>query len=83
LTARPYGVENVYTCLIRFWAAYNITDPQWYGLAIVTFAGVIFLNATELLIYRTARLKEAVPTLATPSVALIWMLLQKQHYTGA
>ncbi|KAI0882827.1 uncharacterized protein GGS22DRAFT_190808 [Annulohypoxylon maeteangense] len=43
LLAHVYGVKNFYTSFIRFYAAYHITNPQLYDLALMTFIGVLFL----------------------------------------
>lgn len=82
LLAHVYGVKNVYTALIRGYAAYHMSNPQLYSLGMASFAGVIFLNGTELLVYRTARPKESAPTLIMSGSALLWMALQRQYYTG-
>ncbi len=47
----------MYTALIRGYAAYNITSPELYNLALLTFVGVLFLYTSELVIYRTVRLR--------------------------
>ncbi|XXG98162.1 hypothetical protein Hte_004483 [Hypoxylon texense] len=59
LLAHVYGVKNVYTSLIRLYAAYNLTNPLMYDLAIWTFVGVLFLYITEVFVYKTARIREA------------------------
>ncbi len=52
-------MENSYTALIRAFAAYHMANPQVYHLAIFTFVGVLFLCTSEMFIWRTVRLKEA------------------------
>ncbi|KAK4240772.1 hypothetical protein C8A03DRAFT_31046 [Achaetomium macrosporum] len=80
LLARVYGVKNTYTSLIRIYAAYHITNPELYHLAMCTFAGVLFLYGTEWLVYRTVRTREVGFPLVTASSGLIWMLAQREFY---
>ncbi|PNY27767.1 Uncharacterized protein TCAP_02304 [Tolypocladium capitatum] len=82
LCARLYGMKNVYTSLIRAYAAYNISNPQLYALAMASFLGVVFLNGTELVVYRTARPKECAVALIAPTTALLWMSSQRHYYIG-
>lgn len=71
---------NVYTSLTRIYAAYNITNPQVYDLAMWSFAGVVFLNTSEMLVYRTSRFKEAAWAIGNASSAFLWMYLQRDWY---
>ena len=80
LTARLYGMKNVYTGLIRACAAYNIANPALYALAMATFAGVIFLNGTECFVYKTARPKETLAAVVLPVLVLLWMGTQREYY---
>ncbi|PLB44536.1 hypothetical protein P170DRAFT_440803 [Aspergillus steynii IBT 23096] len=58
LLAHVYGMKNVYSGLIRLYAAYNISNPQLYDLATVTFVGVLVLYVGELWVWRTVRVQE-------------------------
>ncbi|KAI0125874.1 ergosterol biosynthesis protein-like protein Erg28 [Xylariales sp. AK1849] len=80
LLARVYGVKNIYTSLIRLYAAYHITNGQLYVLAILTFAGVLFLYVTELTIHKTVRVKEGVFSFINAGSGLVWMVLQREWY---
>ncbi|CAM1508894.1 Fc.00g026330.m01.CDS01 [Cosmosporella sp. VM-42] len=80
LLSHVYGVKNVYTSLIRLYAAYHISNAPLYDLAMLTFVGVLFLYATEYGIYRTVRLKEATIPLFTASLGIVWMVLQRDFY---
>lgn len=80
LLARVYGVKNVYTGLIRAYAAYNLANGPVYDLAMCTFAGVLFLYATELGVYGTVRLREAAIPFVTSGAGLLWMGLQRGSY---
>jgi hypothetical protein len=80
LLARVYGVKNVYTTLIRLYAAYHITSPELYNLAMCTFGGVLFLYGTEWLVYRTVRRREVGIPAVTASLGLGWMWVQRGFY---
>ncbi|KAI1738156.1 ergosterol biosynthesis protein-like protein Erg28 [Xylaria scruposa] len=80
LLARVYGVKNIYTSLIRFYAAYYISNPQIYDLATLTFVGVLFLYAGEVFVFRTSRLKETAFSFALSGSALVWMVSQREWY---
>ncbi|KAH0423065.1 hypothetical protein CcaCcLH18_12436 [Colletotrichum camelliae] len=80
LQAHLYGIKNVYTGLIRLYAAYNISNPQLYDLAAWTSAGVLFLYLTEFSIWNTVRARELTFPLVTASANLIWMLWARGYY---
>jgi len=80
LEAHIYGVKNLYSSLIRLYAAYHINNPQLYALALFTQLGVLFLYATEHLIVRTARFKEALFPYVTSGLGLYWMWTQWGFY---
>jgi hypothetical protein len=80
LLARVYGVKNVYTAVIRAYAAYHVANGQVYELAMITFAGVLFLYITELAVYRTVGVKEFVFPMVTAGGGLVWMWSQRDWY---
>jgi hypothetical protein len=80
LLARIYGVKNIYASLIRAYAAYHITNPQVYDLAMCTFVGVLFLYATETFVYRTVEPKGAIFPFVTAGGGLAWMWAQRGWY---
>ncbi|ETN40385.1 uncharacterized protein HMPREF1541_04662 [Cyphellophora europaea CBS 101466] len=81
LQAHLYGIKNCYTALIRMYAAYNLhKSRELYVLAMWTFAGVLFLYITELLLWQTVRLREAFIALVTAAAGLVWMWVQFDHY---
>jgi hypothetical protein len=80
LLARVYGVKNFYTSLIRLYAAYNITNPQVYDLAALTFAGVLFMYAGEVFVYKTSRLRDVASSFLLSGSALVWMITQRGWY---
>jgi hypothetical protein len=80
LLAHVYGVKNIYTSLIRTYAAYQINNPALYNLATFTYAAVLFLFTTELVVWRTVRLREAVFPFVNAGVGLAWMLSSRERY---
>ncbi|KAK4163658.1 ergosterol biosynthesis Erg28 [Cladorrhinum sp. PSN259] len=80
LSARIYGVKNIYTGLMRLYAAYHLANPQLYALAQASFAGVLFLYITELFVYKTARIKECMFPFIGAGSLTVWMWLQKDYY---
>ncbi|KFX97053.1 hypothetical protein V495_03457 [Pseudogymnoascus sp. VKM F-4514 (FW-929)] len=80
LTAHVYGVKNVYTGLIRLYAAYHIGNPQLYTLAQWTFVGVLVLYVGELAIWKTVRMKEGAIPLVTAGLGILWMTIQRDWY---
>lgn len=82
LTAHIYGVKNVYSGLIRLYAAYHIHNRELYTLALVTFAGVLGLYGAELLIWRTVRLRETSTSFIISGTMFCWMLMQMPWYVG-
>ncbi|KAK8090484.1 hypothetical protein PG997_005445 [Apiospora hydei] len=80
LLARVYATKNLYTSLIRLYAAYHVANPQLYDLATCTFAGVLWLYVTELAAYKTVRMREATFPFVTAGVGLVWMVMQREWY---
>jgi len=80
LLAHVYGVKNIYTALIRFYAAYNIDNPQLYTLAEWTFVGVLVLYLGEWAIWRTVRLKEGIFPFVIAGLGIVWMVMQRDWY---
>jgi hypothetical protein len=80
LLAHVYGTKNIYTGLIRTYAAYNITNPVVYDLAILTFVGVLFLYGGEHLVYQNAKLREASFPYVLAGGGMLWMLTQRGYY---
>ncbi|KAI9043951.1 Erg28 family protein [Aspergillus affinis] len=80
LLAHVYGIKNVYSCLIRLYAAYQITNGALYDLALVTFLGVLVLFGSELLVWRTVRIQEGVFPFITAGVGVVWMVSGRGDY---
>ncbi|KAJ9501827.1 hypothetical protein H2202_002789 [Exophiala xenobiotica] len=82
LLSHVYAVQNVYTGFIRILAAYDIENQALYRLAILSFAGVLFLNGSELMIWKTARLHEIKFALGPSALGLVWLITQREWYTA-
>jgi carbon starvation protein CstA len=80
--AHVYAIHNTYTGLIRMYAAYDISNPALYSLALWTYVGVLLLYGTETLVWRTVRPREAVIPLVTAGVGITWMIKQRDWYLG-
>ena len=80
LLAHVYGVKNIYTSFIRAYAAYHIHNQAVYDLAIFTYAGVLFLFVTELVVWRTVRMREAVFPFINAGVGLTWTVATRGWY---
>lgn len=80
LTAHIYGIKNVYSGFIRLYAAYNIHNRELYDLALATYIGVFWLYSTELLLWRTSRLRETASSFVISGGMIVWMLSQRAWY---
>lgn len=66
------------------YAAYNITTPAVYDMAIWTFGIALAHFASEWLGFGTAQFKgRFISPLITASVTLTWMLTQREAYIAA
>lgn len=81
LLAHVYGIKNIYTGLIRFYAAYHLhKSRELYILAMWTFVGVVFLFVSELVVFKTVRLREFMFPAVTCALGLPWMWIQWDYY---
>ena len=78
--AHIYGVKNIYSGLIRLYAAYNIHKRELYHLALMTYVGVFAFYAMEWLIWKTVRLRETASSFLISGVMLSWMLIEQDRY---
>ncbi|KAF2110480.1 ergosterol biosynthesis protein-like protein Erg28 [Lophiotrema nucula] len=83
LLAHIYGIKNVYTALIRLYAAMNVGNRELYDLALLTYVGVLFMSVTEMFVWKTMRGKEAAFPLFNAGVGLVWMIGMRGWYVGA
>jgi hypothetical protein len=81
LTARIFGTWTLIQSLVRLYAAYNISNPQFYGLAFATYAVAWLHFMSEWWVFGTV--KWGAP-LAGPvfisTGSLVWMWMQWGWY---
>ncbi|EWC46212.1 hypothetical protein DRE_04590 [Drechslerella stenobrocha 248] len=81
LSSRTFGTWTLLAALVRFYAAYNISNPAVYDLCIGTFVLAGWHFVSEWLYFGTARLGEGLTgPLIAASTGLTWMLTQRSHY---
>ncbi|KAL8911513.1 MAG: hypothetical protein Q9171_003321 [Xanthocarpia ochracea] len=81
LHSRTFGTYTAVVSIIRLYAAYNITDPLLYQLALWTYVVALGHFYSEWLIFKTARWGEGLAGPLVVSVgSLTWMVLQWGHY---
>ena len=80
LQARLYGLKNLYAGLLTAYAAYHISNPDLYYLAAAVYAGALFFQLSEVFVYRTVGISEAVIPIATIGTLLGWMYLHQDFY---
>ncbi|KAK9492799.1 hypothetical protein V1508DRAFT_354850, partial [Lipomyces doorenjongii] len=56
LSAHTFGCWTILSDFVRFYAAYNITNPQVYALAFWAYVAILFHWTTELLVYHTTKI---------------------------
>lgn len=81
LSARTFGCWTLLSGLVRFYAAYNTSNPEIYALAISAYGAILAHYFSELLIFRTMRLD---PVFALSAgidlIGLVWMYSQWDWY---
>lgn len=84
LLAHVYGTKNIYSGVIRLYAAYNLTSsPHLYDLALWSLIGVLWLYGMECGVYGTVKVREALWPLTFSTVGITWMVMQRDFYLGA
>ncbi|BAE59931.1 unnamed protein product [Aspergillus oryzae RIB40] len=84
LSSRTFGTWTFLSAVIRMYAAYNITTPVAYDLAIWTFGIALVHFVGEWLGFGSAQLKgRFVSPLIVASSTLAWMLTQRESYLSA
>ncbi|RHZ51410.1 hypothetical protein CDV55_102764 [Aspergillus turcosus] len=81
LSSRTFGTWTFLSAVIRMYAAYNITTPVVYDLAIWSFGLALVHFVGEWLVFGSAQLKgRFVSPLIVASSTLAWMLSQREAY---
>ncbi|KAF7128614.1 hypothetical protein CNMCM5793_003402 [Aspergillus hiratsukae] len=84
LSSRTFGTWTFLSAVIRMYAAYNITTPVVYDLAIWSFGLALVHFVGEWLVFGSAQLKgRFVSPLIVASSTLAWMLSQRESYLSA
>lgn len=81
LSARTFGTWTFQTAIIRFYAAYHLSDPVVYQLALSTFVIAFGHFASEWMVFGTARWGAGLASpVAVSTTTVVWMLLQWGWY---
>lgn len=84
LSSRTFGTWTFLSAVVRMYAAYHITTPAVYDLAVWSFGLALAHFVGEWLAFGTAQLKgRFVSPLIVASVTLTWMLTQREAYLSA
>ncbi|KNE66123.1 hypothetical protein AMAG_10375 [Allomyces macrogynus ATCC 38327] len=74
LTGRLFGIWNITSSLVRVYAAYNLTNPTAYRLAMGTFMIALSHFTSEVFFFKSAKLSGAlVSALCVASISTAWM----------
>lgn len=80
LTAHTFGSWLILSGFIRFYAAYNISNPGVYRIAFCTFVAITWHYLTEWLVFRTMDMSSNLAIgLGMDCGAVIWMWM---HWNG-
>ncbi|KAF3937944.1 hypothetical protein ABW19_dt0201555 [Dactylella cylindrospora] len=81
LSSRTFGTWTLLAALVRFYAAYNISDPAVYDICIGTFVIAGWHFFSEWLYFGTARIGDGLTgPLIAATTGLTWMLSQREYY---
>ncbi|KAJ5646058.1 hypothetical protein N7490_002430 [Penicillium lividum] len=82
LSGRVFGTWTFLSAVIRMTAAYNITNPVAYDLALWTYAIALTHFAGELIVGNASLKGRFISPLIVASSSLAWMLTQRGAYLG-
>ncbi|KAI5122926.1 hypothetical protein M0805_007604 [Coniferiporia weirii] len=81
LQARTFAVWTLTSAVVRFYAAYHITDKVVYDMALFTYLIAFGHFSSELFIFRTAKINPGVISpVIVATTSLIWMVTQYDFY---
>ena len=84
LSARTFGTWTALSSVIRLYAAYHVTNPQVYQLALCSYAIAWVHFMSEWLVFKTAKLGAGLMgPLIVATTSLAWMASQWGFYVGA
>lgn len=61
---------------------FRLTRYNRFDLALGTYVAVIWLLASEMVVWRTVRMGDVVLPLGVTAVGLVWMVAQREWYVG-
>ncbi|KAJ5729330.1 uncharacterized protein N7483_003838 [Penicillium malachiteum] len=82
LSGRIFGTWTFLSAVIRMTAAYNITTPAVYDLAIWTYAIALTHFTGELIVGNASLKGRFISPLIVASSSIAWMLMQRREYLG-
>lgn len=83
LSVRTFGTWTFLSCVIRMYAALNITNSQVYDLAIASYLIAGFHFVSEWLVFHTTDTRKGsglYGPLVVASLSATWMLTQRSFY---
>ncbi|QKX60545.1 uncharacterized protein TRUGW13939_07690 [Talaromyces rugulosus] len=81
LASRTFGTWTLLSSVVRLYAAYNITNPVAYDLALWTYSIALAHFVSEWAVYGSAQLKgRFVMPMLFASSAVAWMWTQRSWY---
>ncbi|KAG5207120.1 Ergosterol biosynthetic protein 28 [Trichophyton interdigitale] len=81
LSSRKFGTWTFLSSVIRMYAAYYVSNPQVYDLAMWTYGIALAHFASEWLIFGTAKAQgRFISPLIVASCSLTWMFTQRSWY---
>ncbi|KAJ5727131.1 hypothetical protein N7493_004951 [Penicillium malachiteum] len=82
LSGRVFGTWTFLSAVIRMTAAYNITTPAVYDLAIWTYAIALTHFTGELIVGNASLKGRFLSPLIVASTSIAWMVMQRGEYLG-
>lgn len=83
LSGRVFGTWTFLSAVVRMTAAYNITSPVAYDLAIWTYGIALAHFVGELVLGNASLRGRFLSPLIVASSSVAWMLTQREAYLGA
>ncbi|GJE96596.1 Erg28 domain-containing protein [Phanerochaete sordida] len=84
LQARTFGAWTLMSAVVRAYAAYHIHDKAIYDMTLLSFLIAFGHFASEILIYRTAKVSApALSPVFVSTLSLYWMISHYDYYVRA
>ncbi|KAH3667852.1 hypothetical protein WICMUC_005252 [Wickerhamomyces mucosus] len=83
LSARTFGTWTLISSIIRFYAAYYLSNPQIYQITLASYLIAFFHFSSEWLIYKTTKLDKGLyGPLIVSTLTISWMIIQWDYYVS-